>query len=71
MKSGRKKFIGFICANAIALVCGLGGYASRVDAQTGETRAAGRSRIGGPSTLRAADAENRHCTRIRILMTNI
>jgi osmotically-inducible protein OsmY len=58
MKSGRKKFIGFICANAITLVCGLGGYASRVDAQTGETRAAGRSSIGGPSTLRAADAAN-------------
>lgn len=58
MKSERKKFIGFIGANAIALVCGLGGYASGADAQTAESRAADRSSIGGPSTLRAADAAN-------------
>src|ERR1700733_5664973 len=57
MKGGRKKQIGFI-SFAIALVCGLGGYASRVDAQTVESRAAGRTSIGGPSTLRAADAAN-------------
>jgi osmotically-inducible protein OsmY len=47
MKIERNKLIGFICANAIALVCGLGGFASRVDAQTAESRAAGRSSIGG------------------------
>jgi osmotically-inducible protein OsmY len=58
MNSGRKKLIGFIGANALALVCGLGAYASRVDAQTAESVVAGRSSIGGPSTLRAADAAN-------------
>jgi osmotically-inducible protein OsmY len=46
MKSGSKKLFGFSCAYAIALVCGLGGYVSRVDAQTVESRAAGRSSIG-------------------------
>lgn len=58
MKSGHKKLIGLICANAVALVCGLGGYAARADAQTAESRSAGRSSIGGPSTVRAADASN-------------
>ena len=58
MNSGRKKLIGFIGVYAIALVCGLGGYASQVDAQTAESHAAGRSSIGGASTLRGADAEN-------------
>jgi len=58
MKSGRKKLIGFIGAYAIALVCGLGGYASRADAQAAESRAAGRSNVGGSSTLPAADAAN-------------
>ena len=58
MKSERKKLIGFICANAFALVCGFGGYASRADAQTAESRAGGGSSIGGPSTLQAADAAN-------------
>jgi len=58
MKNGRMKLIGFIGVYAIALVCGLGGYASQVDAQTAESHAAGRSSIGGASTLRGADAEN-------------
>jgi osmotically-inducible protein OsmY len=58
MTSRRKKLSGFICGYAIALVCGLGGYASRVDAQAAESRGAGRSSIGGLSTLRAADAAN-------------
>jgi osmotically-inducible protein OsmY len=59
MKSGSKKLFGFSCAYAIALVCGLGGYVSPVDAQTVESRAAGRSSIGGPSTLRGADPASR------------
>jgi osmotically-inducible protein OsmY len=47
MKISRKKLIGVVCAYSVALVCGLGGYASQVDAQTAESRAAGRSSIGG------------------------
>jgi osmotically-inducible protein OsmY len=58
MKISRKKLIGVVCAYSVALVCGLGGYASQVDAQTAESRAAGRSSIGGASTLRGADAAN-------------
>jgi osmotically-inducible protein OsmY len=56
MKSGRRKLIGFIGVHAIALVCGLGGYASLADAQTAESRVGGRSSVGGSATLRAADA---------------
>jgi hypothetical protein len=40
MKSGRKKLIGIVCACSVALVCGLGGYGSPVDAQTAESRTA-------------------------------
>jgi osmotically-inducible protein OsmY len=58
MKSGREKLIGIVCAYSVALVCGLGGYASQVDAQTAESRAAGRSGIGGASTLPGVDAAN-------------
>jgi osmotically-inducible protein OsmY len=58
MKISRKKLTGIVCAYSAALVCGLGGYVSQVDAQTAESRAAGRSSIGGASTLRGADAAN-------------
>jgi osmotically-inducible protein OsmY len=58
MKTLRKKLIGIACAYSVALACGLGGYASQVAAQTAESRAAGRSSIGGASTLRGADAAN-------------
>jgi osmotically-inducible protein OsmY len=34
MKSGHRKLIGIVCAYSVALVCGLGGYASQVHAQT-------------------------------------
>jgi osmotically-inducible protein OsmY len=60
MKSGCKKLIGIVCAYSVALVCGLGGYASQVDAQTAESPAvAGRSSSVGASIVRGADAADR------------
>jgi osmotically-inducible protein OsmY len=59
MKSGRKKLVGIVCAYSVALVCGLGGYASQVGAQTAESPAAGRSNGAGASTVRGTDAADR------------
>jgi osmotically-inducible protein OsmY len=53
------QLIGIVCAYSVALVCGLGGYAPQVYAQTAESHAAGPPSIGGPSTLGGADAANR------------
>jgi osmotically-inducible protein OsmY len=53
---GRTPLIGIVCS--VALVCGLGGYASQVDAQMAESPAAGRSSTGGASALPGVDAAN-------------
>jgi osmotically-inducible protein OsmY len=55
----RTQLIGIVCAYSIGLVCGLGTYASQVDAQTVESPAASRSSIGSASTLPGTDAANR------------
>jgi osmotically-inducible protein OsmY len=64
MKTTRKKLVGMVWAYSVALVCGLGGYASQVDAQTAEssmasTLSAARSSGGGASTVRGADTADR------------
>jgi osmotically-inducible protein OsmY len=49
---------GIVCAYSIALFCGLGGYASQVDAQMAQSPAAGRSSTGGSSSLPGVDSAN-------------
>jgi len=56
MTIGRKTLTGNICAYAVALVCGLGGYALRVDAQSVDSRMTSRSISGVAPISQAADA---------------
>jgi osmotically-inducible protein OsmY len=59
MKSGRKKLNGIICAYAVTLACGFGGHLSRVDAQTTESTAVGRSTVDAGPTSQDTNAANR------------
>lgn len=52
------QLVGIVCAYSVALFCGLGGYASQVDAQIAQSLAAGRSSTGGASTLPGVDSAN-------------
>jgi len=54
MKSGRKKLHRNVCAYVVALVCGLGFYTWRTDAQTVDSNAAGHSSTGVASTSHVA-----------------
>jgi len=60
MKSGRKNPTWIMCAYAVTLACGLGGYVSRVDAQTAESAAASQDMVAADQQLQTRVAAALH-----------
>jgi osmotically-inducible protein OsmY len=58
VKIARPKRNFTICASIVSVACGLGGFTSRVDAQTMASRTASRSSAGAASTSQDADSAN-------------